>query len=123
MCARAALEGMRHLRSTVLLLALVAPACALRVKGENAELAARIDGNAADLAAFGKWDEARQAKINARCAETRVGPAACKRRLSAYRETRDALRALLTKQILTLEAATEMLARSPEAEIGTRSAP
>lgn len=92
-------------------------ACAGPHRTAKHDLADRIDGNAADLAAFGRWDDERQARIVARCKAQPAGPEACARRLTAYRETRDQLRVLLKKQILTLDAATKALGGSPEGSL------
>jgi hypothetical protein len=73
------------------------------------DLADRIEGNAADLERFGEWDRQKQLKIRGRCAAANVGEVECDKRLAGYRETRDALRALLKQQILTIDAAAKML--------------
>lgn len=101
----------------LLCLLFCASACGGPQRTAKHDLADSIDGNAADLAAFGRWDDERQARIVARCKAQPAGPEACARRLAGYRETRDQLRALLKKQILTLDAATKALGGSPEGSL------
>lgn len=105
---------MRHLRSTLLLLALAAPACAVTVKDGKAKLGASMDANALDLDAFGRWDRERQAKIRARCRQDNVGAKECTRRLNGYQETRDHVLGLLKKQLVSLELAVTLAGRDPD---------
>ncbi len=101
----------------LVLVLLFASACGGPQRTPKHDLADAIDGNTADLIAFGKWDDERQARIGTRCRETSVGAIACKRRLTAYRETRDAMRVLLKRQIHTLAEATKLLGQSPEGRL------
>lgn len=93
------------------------PACA--VTGRTDKLNAALDENAADLRAFGKWNDEREDKIVANCKAKNVGPDRCKKRLQGYFETRDHLRALLKKQIVSLDLAVSLIGRDPDASLAT----
>lgn len=73
------------------------------------DLAAAVDSNVAAIEKFGVWDREKQVKIRARCEAQHVGEIECDKRLAGYRETRDALHALLKKQLVTLDSALQML--------------
>lgn len=111
---------MRHLRFGLLLFALAVPvACALSSTSDKAKLSASLDENAADDAAFGKWDKDRQTKIVARCKATNVAPAACNRRLDGFEQTRNAVMQLLKKRTVSLELAIAIAGRDPDASLAT----
>lgn len=101
----------------LLLCLLLSGACGTVHRTPRHDLADAIDGNAADLAAFGRWDDERQLKIRRRCEEQRCGETEFRRRLTGYRETRDALRVLLKRQVHTLSEAVKLLGDSPEGRL------
>lgn len=73
------------------------------------DLAAAVNSDADAIERFGAWDREKQLKIRARCEAQRVGEVECDKRLAGYRETRDALHALLKRSIVTLDSALKML--------------
>lgn len=84
-------------------------ACGAAQRTPKHDLAAAVESNAADLDRFGEWDRQKQLKIRARCEAQHVGEVECDKRLAGYRETRDALHALLKRQVMTLDGALQLL--------------
>ena len=91
----------------VLLVCLIG--CGAAQRTPKHDLADAVNANAADLERFGEWDRQKQLKIRARCEAQRVGEVECDKRLAGYRETRDALHALLKRQVMTIDGALQLL--------------
>lgn len=104
------LQMVDRLRGVLLLLPLVALcSCSGPQRTAKHDLAAAVNSDADAIERFGAWDREKQLKIRARCEAQRVGEVECDKRLAGYRETRDALHALLKRSIVTLDSALKML--------------
>jgi hypothetical protein len=84
-------------------------ACSAPQRTAKHDLAAAVNSDADAIERFGAWDREKQLKIRARCEAQHVGEVECDKRLAGYRETRDALHALLRRSIVTLDSALKML--------------